>query len=216
MSEVQLTLSEMISDIAVTDPAAASAALERHANLAKPPGSLGGLEALGARLSAIAGRCPPPVPARPTVIVAAGDHGVHAQGVTRWPQAITAMMVDTMAGGGAAASVLAGVVGASVRILDAGVLPGGTRDLSQEAAMSLDEAQGAVSGGITVAREVVAGGADLILTGDLGMANTTPSACLVAHLTGSDPAVVVGPGAANDEATVVRKRQDRPDRPATP
>jgi nicotinate-nucleotide--dimethylbenzimidazole phosphoribosyltransferase len=71
----------LVADVTAIDPRAAAAAAARHAGLVKPPGSLGRLEAVGAQLAAIAGTCPPPVPERPAVVVAAADHGVHAQRV---------------------------------------------------------------------------------------------------------------------------------------
>lgn len=171
-------------------------------------------------MSGMAGRCPPPVPTRPTVLVAAGDHGVHAQGVTRWPQQITAAMVAIVSQGRAAVSVLGEMVGAEVRVLDVGVAgdtpapPGirrhrvvanGTQDLLTRPAMTADEATRAVLAGAALAAESVRAGTDLLVTGDLGIANTTPSACLIAALTGASPVEVVGRGAANDAGTVARK-----------
>ena len=103
------------------DDGAAQAAAERHAALAKPQGSLGAIEALGARLAGIAGVSPPPVPTPAAVAVFAGDHGVLAQGVTSWPASVTAAMVRTMAWGGASINVLAEQVGATVTVVDVGV-----------------------------------------------------------------------------------------------
>ncbi|CAN5760402.1 hypothetical protein BH24ACT15_BH24ACT15_11760 [soil metagenome] len=220
MSRLPAGIAELTSRVHPTDPTARATATARQEVLAKPPGSLGQLEGIGAQLSAIARRCPPPVPERPTLIIAAGDHGVHAQGVTKWPQSITSMMVDTAVQGTAAASVLARVVHARVEVLDVGVIgqtpapagvhrhrvvPAGTRDLSQEPAMTIAQATQAVGAGAKMAMDAIGDGTDLLLTGDLGIANTTPSACLIAALTGSQPQQVVGPGAANDPATVVRK-----------
>src|SRR5689334_810400 len=93
----------------------------RLASLAKPPGSLGRLEDLADRLCEISGTCPPPPPSPVTVAVFAGDHGVLAQGVSPWPQEITAAMVRTFAMGGAAVNVLARQVGAEVVVIDVGV-----------------------------------------------------------------------------------------------
>ena len=88
-----------------TRPADAAAA--RQLRLTKPPGSLGRLEHIGARLAAIAGECPPPLPRPAATAVFAGDHGVHAQGVSPWPQEVTAQMVANFLAGGAAVNVLA-------------------------------------------------------------------------------------------------------------
>ncbi|MDQ3932933.1 MAG: nicotinate-nucleotide--dimethylbenzimidazole phosphoribosyltransferase [Actinomycetota bacterium] len=214
-------VNELVDEVVAVDPQAAAVANARQLQLAKPPGSLGSLEPLGAQLCAIAGRCPPPVPTQPALLVAAGDHGVHAWGVTPWPQTVTCRMVEGLCRGGAAANVLAEVVGARVCVVDVGVageLPDhprlrrarvrpGTADLRTTAAMSEEEAARAVLVGAGVAEELVAAGADLLLTGDLGLANTTAGACLVAALTGADPAVVAGPGAGADEAVLARKRE---------
>ncbi|MDP8931370.1 MAG: nicotinate-nucleotide--dimethylbenzimidazole phosphoribosyltransferase [Actinomycetota bacterium] len=213
-------VNELVAEVVATNPPSAAAANARQLQLAKPPGSLGSLEPLGARLSAIAGTCPPPVPTQPALLVAAGDHGVHTWGVTRWPQTVTCRMVEALCRGGAAANVLADMVGARVCVVDVGVagepadhprlrrahVRPGTADLRTTAAMSEEEAARAVLAGAGIAEELVAAGADLLLTGDLGLANTTAGACLVAALTGADPAAVTGPGAGADDAGLARKR----------
>jgi len=211
------------------DTAAETAARRRQAQLIKPTGSLGQLEELGVRLAAMAGRCPPPVPARAAVLVAAGDHGVVAQGVTPWPQAVTSAMVGAMGAGLAAVNAIAGVVGAELCLLDVGVAappategsgqprgsapPGqaplvrsanvrrGTADLAVEPAMSRQEAARALLAGAAAASELLDGGADLLVTGDMGIGNTTPAACLVAAFTGQVPAAVTGRGTGVDDAT---------------
>ncbi|MGH8903279.1 MAG: nicotinate-nucleotide--dimethylbenzimidazole phosphoribosyltransferase, partial [Egibacteraceae bacterium] len=99
---LETELTDLAAQVEPIDEAVIQAALLRHERLVKPPGSLGVLERLGAQLAGIAGRCPPPVPTDPAVIVAVGDHGVHAQGVTPWPQSITAAMVEVFCAGGAA------------------------------------------------------------------------------------------------------------------
>jgi len=88
-------LLELAADIPPLDAAAAEEARRRQLWLTKPPGSLGLLEEVGARLAGMAGRCPPPVPESPAVVVCAGDHGVLERGVSPWPQAVTAAMVST-------------------------------------------------------------------------------------------------------------------------
>lgn len=203
------------------DATARAAALDRQAQLIKPAGSLGQLEELGVRLAAIAGRCPPPVPARPAVLVAAGDHGVVAQGVTPWPQSVTAAMVGAMSAGQAAVNAIAGVIGAEVRLLDvgvatsleeSGVLQGGsllrvanvrrgTADLAAGPAMSRQEAARALLAGAAAAAELLDGGADLLVTGDMGIGNTTPAACLVAAFTGRPARAVTGRGTGIDDST---------------
>lgn len=200
---------------------------ERHRRLAhersdgqvKPPGSLGRLEAIGAQLAAIAGVVPPPTIDAPALVIAAGDHGVHAQGITPWPQSITAMMVGAFCADGAAANAIARTVGADVTVLDVGVAGAvvphprlrqarvrpGTRDLSVEDAMTLDEVSAAVLAGAQFARDAVDGGADLLVLGDMGIANTTASAALIAALTGTPPAAATGRGTGIDDATLAHK-----------
>jgi nicotinate-nucleotide--dimethylbenzimidazole phosphoribosyltransferase len=161
---------ELATEIPPADEAAAASARERHAGLAKPPGSLGRLEMLGVRLAEMAGECPPPVPENPAVVVCAGDHGVLARRVSPWPQAVTAAMVGNFCGGGAAVNAVAKTVGARVSVLDVGVaselerhpllraakVRSGTDDLSRGPAMGREEAARAVMAGAGVAEELIA------------------------------------------------------------
>jgi nicotinate-nucleotide--dimethylbenzimidazole phosphoribosyltransferase len=202
-----------------TDQAAAEAARARHLTLTKPPGSLGQLEDLGAQLSAIAGRCPPPVPAPAAVAVFAGDHGVLARGVSPWPADVTTQMVGNFLAGGAAVNVLARQVGAEVVVVDVGVagavVPGdrlvaarvraGTADLVDGPAMTVDDATAALDVGAAVAGALVDGGARCLLTGDMGIGNTTPSAALIAAVTGAEAAEVTGRGTGIDDARLASK-----------
>ncbi len=196
--------------------AAARAHLER---LTKPPGSLGRLEDLGARLSAIAGACPPPAPSPAAIAVFAADHGVAAAGVSAWPQEVTAQMVANLASGGAAICVLAGQVGATLRVIDVGVaadlsgLAGvdhvkvrwGTADLSRGPAMTTAEVGQALDVGAVAAAELVAGGARLLVTGEMGIANTTASAALISVLAARPAEAVTGRGAGADDPALARK-----------
>src|SRR5215831_11881836 len=116
-----MRLDEAIAAIGPADREVVAEARDRQARLTKPAGSLGVLEELGARLAGLAGRCPPPVPERAAVAVFAGDHGVHAQGVTPWPQEVTAQMVHNFLAGGAVVNAFARQNGAEVRIVDVGV-----------------------------------------------------------------------------------------------
>jgi nicotinate-nucleotide--dimethylbenzimidazole phosphoribosyltransferase len=205
------------------DVEAMTAADARQLRLTKPPGALGRLEDLGRQLAGISGAVPPPVPAPVAVAVFAGDHGVLKQGVSPWPQEVTAQMVANFATGGAAVNVLAASIGASVTVVDVGVatdLPApaldsptvrhrrvraGTADLFTEAAMTRAEAQEALDVGAGIAAELVAGGARCLVTGDMGIGNTTPSAALVAALTGRAAAQVTGRGTGIDDATLDHK-----------
>lgn len=212
-------LEDTVAAVRPADPEALAAARQRQDALTKPRGSLGALEDVGVRLCGLAGSCPPPLPSPAAVAVFAADHGVHAQGVTPWPQEVTAQMVANFLAGGAAVNALAGVVGARVVVVDVGVggalepadgllsrpVRPGTRDLSVEPAMTRAEVVQALEVGITVATELVDSGARCLLTGDMGIANTTASAALVAAFTGADAGRVTGRGTGVDDATLEHK-----------
>jgi nicotinate-nucleotide--dimethylbenzimidazole phosphoribosyltransferase len=201
------------------EPAAMAAARDLQARLTKPAGSLGALEDLSVRLAGLAGTCPPPMPEPATVAVFAGDHGVHAQGVTPWPQEVTAQMVANFVAGGAVVNAFARQSGASVMVVDVGVaiplhgganlldvnIRRGTRDFTAEPAMTIDDATAAVEVGISVAGALIDAGARCLLTGDMGIANTTPAAALIAAFTGATAAEVTGRGTGIDDETYARK-----------
>jgi nicotinate-nucleotide--dimethylbenzimidazole phosphoribosyltransferase len=204
------------------DPAVVRAAAARHDRLTKPPGSLGRVEVAGVRLAGIAGSVPPPVPEPAVVTVFAADHGVHAAGVTPWPQEVTAQMVLNFVAGGAAINVIARQVGARVHVVDVGVatayegahatlarrpIAAGTRDLSSEPAMETAQARTALDIGAEVAAELVEGGARCLLTGDMGIGNTTASAAVIAACTGRSADEVTGRGAGAGDEMLARKRQ---------
>jgi nicotinate-nucleotide--dimethylbenzimidazole phosphoribosyltransferase len=201
------------------DAAVAAAAAAHHDRLTKPRGALGRLEALGIRLAAMSGQVPPPVPSPAAVAVFAGDHGVLAEGVTPWPKEVTAQMVANFLAGGAAINVLAHQMGATVTVVDVGVDadlsdgPGlvaakvrrGTRNLAREAALTADEVTAALDVGASVAASLVGAGARALVTGDMGIGNTTASAAVIAALTGRSPRAITGRGTGIDDATLDRK-----------
>jgi nicotinate-nucleotide--dimethylbenzimidazole phosphoribosyltransferase len=114
-------LADTITTIHPLDRVAQAAAAERQSRLTKPPGSLGVLEDLSVQLAGLAGTCPPPIPEPAVVAIFAADHGVHAQGVTPWPQEVTAQMVANFVTGGAVVNAFARQIGATVRVIDVGV-----------------------------------------------------------------------------------------------
>ena len=204
------------------DPGARADATALQARLTKPPGALGRLEEIGIQLAGISGQCPPPVPSPAAVAIFAGDHGVLAEGVSPWPQEVTGQMVANFVRGGAAINVLARQAGASVTVVDVGVAadlgdllgaPGlvhrrvraATANLSVEAAMTIDEARQALDVGVDTAAALVAGGTRCLVTGDMGIGNTTPAAAIIAALTGLAPAAVTGRGTGIDDLTLARK-----------
>lgn len=207
-------LDETLRGIRPLDAKALGEAWERQKRMTKPPGALGMLEIISAQLSGLSRQCPPPVPEPAAVAVFAGDHGVHAQKVTAWPQEVTAQMVLNFLGGGAVVNAFATQVGAEVCVVDVGVagdLPAatgllprkvrpGTADFTVEPAMTRDEVLRAIEVGIETARDLVAAGNKALLTGEMGIANTTVSAAIISVYTGSDPAEVTGRGTGiNDE-----------------
>lgn len=220
MTATPRTSHDLLPAIAVVDGSARAAAAAAVAGLATPPGALGRLGELATQLAAIAGHSPPPEVRRPALIIAAADHGVQASGVTAYPQEVTALMVRTFCAGRATANVLATAVGAEVTVLDVGVagevpdhpalrsrrVRAGTRDLAEGPAMTAEECAAAVRAGAETAGELLAGGTDLLVTGDMGIGNTTASAALIATFTGADPVAVTGRGSGVDDATLARKR----------
>ncbi|MFD3552321.1 nicotinate-nucleotide--dimethylbenzimidazole phosphoribosyltransferase [Streptomyces goshikiensis] len=212
-------LSETVASIRPLDAKALGEAWERQKRMTKPAGALGMLEIISAQLSGLSRVCPPPIPEPAAVAIFAGDHGVHAQGVTPWPQEVTTQMVANFLGGGAVCNAFANQVGAEVCVIDVGVAgdlpatPGllprkvrpGTADLSVGPAMTREEAVAAIEVGIETARDLVAAGNKALLTGEMGIANTTVSAALISVFTGVDPAEVTGRGTGINDETHARK-----------
>ena len=213
------TFAEAAESVRPLDEEAMLAADARQPTLAKPPGSLGRLEVIARQLAGIASACPAPVPARPAVAVFAGDHGVLDAGVTPWPQAITTAMVHNFVGGGAGINAIARQLGIVVHVVDVGVagppvdtsavdqrrVRPGTRNLAVEAAMTADETTAALDAGAAVAADLAGRGHDLLLTGEMGIGNTTPTACLIGALTSTAAEVVTGRGTGIDDEHLDRK-----------
>jgi len=186
----------------------------------KPPGSLGRLEALALQLALVQGT-PRPTLVSPQLVVFAGDHGLAARGVSAYPAEVTRQMVLNFLAGGAAVSVLARQHGLQLTVADCGVaaefepraglvrlkVPGaerGTADASRGPAMSAAQCAAAVRKG----RELVASlpGRALLL-GEMGIANTSAAALLMARLTGEPLQACVGRGTGLDDAGLARKRE---------
>jgi nicotinate-nucleotide--dimethylbenzimidazole phosphoribosyltransferase len=207
-----------LRDAIVAPSAGAAANAQRHLDaLTKPPGSLGRLEELAVRLAALTGRAPRV--SAPVIFTFAADHGVVAEGVSAYPQSVTAQMVENFLRGGAAVNVLARQMGARVVVADFGVAtplgapPGlvvrrigaGTRNMAREPAMTLAQAVTAIEAGAALAEEAIAAGADLLGTGEMGIGNTTAASAITAALTGAAVAVVTGRGTGVDDAALARK-----------
>ncbi|MFG2478225.1 nicotinate-nucleotide--dimethylbenzimidazole phosphoribosyltransferase [Streptomyces fagopyri] len=214
-------LAETVSNIRPLDAKALGEAWERQKRMTKPAGALGMLEIISAQLSGLSRMCPPPIPEPAAVAIFAGDHGVHAQGVTPWPQEVTAQMVANFLGGGAVCNAFANQVGAEVCVVDVGVAsdlpatPGllprkvraGTADMTTGPAMTREEVTAAIEVGIETARDLVAAGNKALLTGEMGIANTTASAALISVFTGADPSEVTGRGTGINDETLARKTE---------
>lgn len=213
------TLQQSIDAIRPPDADIHTAALQRLADQARPQSSLGILEPVSARLAAIAGTLD--VRLRNKVIVTcAGDHGVVAEGVSLFPQEVTAQMVYNFVAGGASVSVLAAHAGASVRVADLGVnydfepeLPifhkkvgKGTANFARRPAMSREQAIRSVEAGIEIVDQLVAEGrVDLLGTGDMGIGNTTASSAIIAAFSGLEVGKLTGRGTGIDDAALARK-----------
>jgi nicotinate-nucleotide--dimethylbenzimidazole phosphoribosyltransferase len=210
-------LSRLRDAIGGVDAAAAAAAQQHLDALTKPPGSLGRLEELAVRLVALTGR--PPQATRPVIFTFAADHGVVAEGVSAYPQSVTAQMVENFLRGGAAVNVLAREVGARVVVADFGVatpptatgglvsrrIAGGTRNLATGPAMTREQALAAIEHGAALAEDAITGGADLLGTGEMGIGNTTAASAITAAITGEPAEAVTGRGTGVDEAGWRRK-----------
>jgi len=185
----------------------------------KPPGSLGRLEDLACRLAAIRREVPTsPLPA--AVVVAAADHGVAAEGVSPYPQEVTAQMLANFSNGGAAISVLAREAGARLVVVDAGVIDPpsahgvrrvtvdgvrGSGNIARGPAMTRFVAVELIERGIALSEELVTDGVGIIAVGDMGISNTTAASAICAALLPADPSVVCGPGTGLDGDGIARK-----------
>jgi nicotinate-nucleotide--dimethylbenzimidazole phosphoribosyltransferase len=214
-------LRTLAASISAPDSSAADEARARQNRLTKPTGALGRLEDLSIWLAGVQGRCPPRAPRSIHVVVFAADHGIAAAGVSAYPAEVTGQMVANFVAGGAAVNVLARQVGAQVSVVDVGGaydakgLPAhvtrhrvraGSGRIDIEDALTTAEAEQAVAVGVDMANRAVDEGAELLIPGDMGIGNTTPSASLVATLTGIRSVDVVGRGTGVDDDGLERKR----------
>lgn len=201
-------------------------AAARLAALAAPPGALGRLGELGVWLAACQGQVPPAPVSNVRLVIFAGDHGVAAHGVSAFPAAITGAMVRTFLAGKAGVSALAAVHGVHVRVLDLGVdddfadlgeaaraaltarkVRRGSGAIHLEDALAAGETAAALAAGAAVAREEIAAGAQLLISGDMGIGNTTPAAAMIAAGLGLPAAEVAGRGTGITEDVLAHKRE---------
>lgn len=220
-------LKKCIQAIKRPDQEVKKLALKRLADQARPAGSLGILEDVGAKLAAIASLSDKTIAStldvklkNKIVITCAGDHGVVEEGVSLFPPEVTPQMVENFVNGGASINVLARHAGATVKVADFGVnfefapdmpifhkkVRKGTSNFTKEPAMSRQEAVDSVNGGISIVEELIEEAklkgktVDLLGTGDMGIGNTTPSSAVIAAFSGMSPAELTGRGTGiNDD-----------------
>jgi nicotinate-nucleotide--dimethylbenzimidazole phosphoribosyltransferase len=199
----------------------AAAAAVRLAGLATPAGALGRLGDLAVWLAATQGQVPPPELTDVRLVIFAGDHGVAAHGVSAYPAAITAAMVRTFVAGRAGINALARAHDVGVRVVDVAVdadlsdLPAsvgahkvrrGSGAIHLQDALGPEETTRALALGARLAEEEITAGAQLLLSGDMGIGNTTPAAALVAAGLGLPADEVTGRGTGIDDDAWARKR----------
>src|SRR3989442_8531777 len=186
-------------------------------SLTKPPGSLGRLEEIALRLAILSGRAPSVT--RPVIFTFAAGHGCVAEGVSAYPQVVTAQMVENFTRGGAAVNVLARQAGARVVVADFGVatplerapdlvecpIGPGTANIAVGPAVTREQAIRAIETGARLAEEAMDAGADLLATGEMGIGNTTAASASTAAITGAPAEPETERGAADDDATLTRK-----------
>lgn len=208
-------LEKTIGQITPQDVVWREKATARLGQLTMPYWALGRLMDLAVDLAGITRSMSPPTAGK-TIVTMAGDHGVVAEGVSKYPQEVTAQMVYNFVRGGAGINALAGLNGARVVVVDMGVavelgdqvlskrVGPGTRNMAVGPAMTRDEAICSIEAGIEVAHEL-ASSTDVFGTGEMGIGNTTPSSAIVAAISGAEVADVTGRGTGLDDGQFQRK-----------
>jgi nicotinate-nucleotide--dimethylbenzimidazole phosphoribosyltransferase len=222
-----MELKTLLSSVVSVNGKLAKQARQRLDNLTKPQGSLGRLEEFAERLVAITENHMP-VLDKKAVFTFAGDHGVAEEGVSAFPKEVTRQMVFNFLNGGAGINVLARHAGAEVVVVDIGVdhdfdglrnsplvirkVIKGTKNIRKGPAMTRGEASRCIDTGMGLACEYARKGYKIIGTGDMGIANTTPSSAIAAVLTGKTVEEVTGKGTGISDDTLKRKGCIRPAR----
>jgi len=211
-------LEQALREIKPPDEKAMAAARARQDTLTKPLGSLGRLEELSIKLAGIRGE---PIPRinHKAIVTMAADHGVVAEGVSAYPQAVTPQMVLNFLRGGAGINVLAKHAGARIIVVDMGVasdmephpalvsrkIARGTSDMARGPAMSREQAIKSIEVGLEIVEKEVKKGLDIVGTGDMGIGNTTPSSAITAAITGEKVEKVTGRGTGIDDKQLAHK-----------
>ena len=213
-----MSIDDIVADIKPIDDSSMEAARQRQQRLTKPPGSLGRLEELSLQAAGVLGS-ERPVIRRKALIITAADHGVVAEGVSGYPQEVTAQMVMNFLADGAAINVIARKASVDLTIVDAGVAtplpdhPGlrvvaigrVTKNMARGPTMSREQAERCIRAGVALAIEAAEAGADLIGTGDMGIGNTTAAAAITATITGMSARDVTGRGTGRNDEQLERK-----------
>jgi nicotinate-nucleotide--dimethylbenzimidazole phosphoribosyltransferase len=209
-----------LKQIEPQDPGSRAAAHARLEQLAMPFWALGRIMDLAEDLAGMTRSLRPPI-SRRTIVTMAGDHGVVAEGVSKYPQEVTAQMVNNFVAGRAGINVLARQAGAKVVVVDMGVagdlsaltesgkiisrrIGPGTRNMAAGPAMSREEAVRSVEAGIAIAEDLNAS-TDVFATGDMGIGNTTPSSAIIAAVTGCSVEAATGRGTGIDDGQLQHK-----------
>ena len=185
----------------------------------KPPGSLGRLETLALQCGKIQDSLNPEL-VNPTILVFAGDHGITEEGVSPYPQEVTAQMVLNFLNGGAAINIFCLQNNISLHVVDAGVktdfpegtelinanIGRGTKNFCKEAAMSLEECERAIQKGAELSRTVPVSTCNVIGFGEMGIGNTSSAAALTQRFTGLPVENCVGKGTGLDDSGLAQKQ----------
>lgn len=200
------------------DPSFKENALARQAQLTKPAGSLGTLEEISVRLANIQ-QSNTPSANNIAITVFAGDHGVASEGVSAFPQEVTAQMVMNFLQGGAAISVMAKQLNANLEVVDTGILTplpkqdgliiqrsgDGTANMAKKSAMNHVQLETALQAGRDASKRAVSNNAQVFIGGEMGISNTTSATVLYSALLGLNPAEIAGAGTGLDEKGIAHK-----------
>ncbi|MBO0779918.1 MAG: nicotinate-nucleotide--dimethylbenzimidazole phosphoribosyltransferase [Ktedonobacteraceae bacterium] len=210
-------LTELLASIKGLDSATCEQAWARQAQLTKPAGSLGQLEAIAIQMAGIASDALPEI-ARKAVVVMAADHGVTAEGVSAYPAAVTPQMVQNFLRGGAAINALARQADAEVVVVDIGVAADiehprlisrkvayGTANMAKGASMTREQVLAAIQVGVEVVDELAQRGVDLLATGEMGIGNTSAASAITAVLLDLPVEKVTGRGTGIDDEQLAHK-----------
>ncbi len=211
-------LENIIGSITPANVNVANIAQKKLDLLTKPQGSLGVLEECAIKYVAARQDIFAEI-AKPTILTFAGDHGVVEENVSACPQEVTLQMLSNFSNGGAAINVLTRQFGIDLKVIDVGVASEckhiskithkkvalGTANIAKGPAMTIEEAESAIFAGIDEVEKVIADGATLIGTGDMGIGNTTPSTALYSVFTKSLPVEITGCGTGISEETLKHK-----------